>query len=41
MDLKASTAAASPVPTVSSVSTAQITPDPANVQDTNSQKTYL
>ena len=38
MDLITFTAAASPVPSVPSVSNAQITPDPANVQDTNSQK---
>jgi len=36
-DLKASTAAASPVPSVSNVSTTQITPDLANVQDTDPQ----
>jgi hypothetical protein len=37
MDLDTSTAAASPVPSVSSVSTTQITPDPANVQDADPQ----
>ncbi len=37
MNLKASTAAASPVPSVPTVSTTQITPDPANVQDADLQ----